>query len=330
VDYTHLNHYIAPEIDGVSEAWKRVLGRLGDYTSLVVRALNVRPTQVQLLAQTSQHVLVRITAQGSYLVLRIAPEADLSGLLYYTRTMSAHQLPVAQIIQHDLSRRMVPFAYVLERYVGGASAAQLSEAHVLRATARQAGRTLRRMHRIGVPGWGQPGPLNRWPTANWSVLLQRFQAQYAPPPTDALLFNESERQAINAMLNDNRLCCQQPRLMHGAFGPQAVRYSAGHSVQIEALNEPGSCVGGDGLLDLAQGLAPIYPAAWREGLLEGYCSTVPLDKAETQRLPLLRLLSSYWIACHNYAHAQPHEAARDEVIALVASPEPRGTLVTTA
>jgi fructosamine-3-kinase len=123
---------------------------------------------------------------------------------------------------------------------------------------------------------------------------------------------------------------ERPFLMHGTFGPQAIRFTAGHSVQIEAIGEPGSCVGGDGLLDIAQGLVPTYSAPWRDGLLEGYCAAAPLDKAESVRLPLLRLLASYWAACHNYTHAEPYEAARDEVLRLLASIEMGGTIVNTA
>jgi Phosphotransferase enzyme family len=321
IDYAQLNHYIGPEIGGVSEPWKRVLGRLGDYTLLVVRALNLRPTAAQIIEQTSQHILVRITTGGSYVVLRIAPEADLSAALYFGRAMAGSSLPAARIIQHDLSKRMVPFAYLLEHYVCGVSAAQIVEPHILRAAARQAGRTLRRMQRVSAPGWGSPGPLGRWPgqSGGWQGVLRQLHASLAAPPSDGLVFSAAQCKAIAALPSDPRLACERPTLMHGRFGPHAVRCTPGTAVQIEALVDAGPWVGGDGLFDLACGLDPSYPAAWREGLLEGYSSFGPLMAHEEQRLALLRLLACAWSACQRYSRAEPHELARDGALALLES-----------
>ena len=67
MNYSHLNHYVPPVAEGVSDAWRRALARLGDYTALVVRATNLRPTAVVLYGQTEQHLLVRISTPGEHL-----------------------------------------------------------------------------------------------------------------------------------------------------------------------------------------------------------------------------------------------------------------------
>ena len=36
MNYSHLNHHIPPVSEGVSDAWLRAMGRLGDYTALVM------------------------------------------------------------------------------------------------------------------------------------------------------------------------------------------------------------------------------------------------------------------------------------------------------
>jgi Ser/Thr protein kinase RdoA (MazF antagonist) len=317
MSYAHLNHYIPPVAEGVSDAWRRAMGRLGDYTALVVRALNIRPTAVALYAQTEQHLLVRISAPAEHLILRIAPEDDLAAYVYFTRTMSGQQLPSPRIIQRDLSRTLVPFAYTLESFVPGVPATSLGAEHLLRGAGRQAGRSLRRMHRVSAPGSGRPNPAGRWPYQSWRAVLRQINLTLAPPPVDGLVFGEAERAAVAALLADPRLEIAQPVLMHGAFGPPAVRCTAGLHVHLEALVEPGRWVGGDGLFDLACGLCPTSPQPWREGLLEGYCAVGPLSAAEEERLPLLRLLACYWLACHAYARAEPYEAARDEALRLL-------------
>jgi Ser/Thr protein kinase RdoA (MazF antagonist) len=317
MNFSHLNHHIPPVSEGVSDAWLRAMGRLGDYTGLVVRALNLRPTAVSLYAQTSQHLMVRLSTPGEHLILRIAPEDDLAAHVFFLRTMSGQQVPSARLIQRDLSRTLVPFAYTVESFVPGVPATALREGALLRGAGRQAGRALRRMHRIGVPGTGRPNPAGRWPQQRWPVALRQICAQLAPPPLDTLVFGEAERAAAAAALADARLDVSQPTLMHGAFGPGAVRCTAGDHVHIEAIVEPGRWVGGDGLFDLACGLCPIYPQPWRDGLLEGYCAAGPLSAAEQERLQPLRLLAAYAMACHAYTRAEPFEAARDEVARLL-------------
>lgn len=317
MDYSQLNHYLPPVAEGVSDAWRRAMGRLGDYTALVVRAANLRPEAAALYGQTDKHLLVRLTTPGEHLILRVAPEDDLAAHVFFTRTMSGQQLPSTRIIQRDLSRTMVPFAYTLEAFVPGVTAADLCEPHLLRGAGRQAGRALRRMHRVSSPGPGRPNPAGRWPQQRWPATLRQLGAQLAPPPTDTLVFGEAERAAVAALLADPRLELAQPTLMHGDFGPGAARCTAGLHVHLEAIVEPGRYVGGDGLFDLACGLCPAYPAPWRDGLHEGYMAAGALSAAEGERLPLLRLLAAYWLACRRYAHAQPHEAARDEALRLL-------------
>jgi Ser/Thr protein kinase RdoA (MazF antagonist) len=315
--YAHLNHYVPPVAEGVSDAWQRAMGRLGDYTALVVRAANLRPEAAVLYAQTDKHLLVRLSLPGEHLILRVAPEDDLAAHVCFTRTMSGQHLPSPRIIQRDLSRTMVPFAYTLESFVPGQPATALGEPHLLRGAGRQAGRALRRMHRISSPGSGRPNPAGRWPQQRWSLVLRQISAQLAPPPADALLFGEAERATVATLLADPAMEVTQPVLIHGAFGPSAARCTAGVHVHLEALVEPGRWVGGDGLFDLACGLCALHPQPWREGLLDGYCAAGPLTPVEQERLPRLRLLANFWLACHAYARAEPYEAARDEALRML-------------
>lgn len=315
--YDHLNHYVPPITEGISDAWRRTLSRLGDYTAIIVRALNLRPLAVSLHAQTEAHLLVRIVTPGEYLILRVAPEDDLAAHCYFLRGLSGQRLPTAQLIQRDLLCKLVPFAFTIESYVPGqAPCADLPDT-LLRGIGRQAGRALRKMHRAAVPSAGRPLPSGRWPAQSWRGVLEAIGRQLAPPPSDALIFGAAERAAVAALLDDPRLDCRQPGLIHGAFGPRAIRCTTTEHINLEAFVQPGRWVGGDGLYDLACGLSPAHPAAWCEGLLEGYTAVSPLSPAEHERLPLLRMLACYWGACYHYMRAEPHEAEREEALSLL-------------
>jgi hypothetical protein len=66
--------------------------------------------------------------------------------------------------------------------------------------------------------------------------------------------------------------------------------TVGETMQLEALTRPGELVGGDPLFDLAHGLLPRHPATFRQGLLEGYSASGPLDAEQEGRLRRLGLL----------------------------------------
>jgi Ser/Thr protein kinase RdoA (MazF antagonist) len=233
------------------------------------------------------------------------------------RSLAGHNLPAAKIIQRDLSRSLVPFAFTLESYVPGVTADKIATGPLLRGAGRQAGRALRRLHRIPAGGVGRPTPSGRWPQQSWRSVLRQIGRRQAAAPADALIFGEPQRAAVAALLDSPLVDCQQPSLIHGWFGPQATRYTVGESVHLEAFVDPGAFVGGDGLYDLACGLSAAHPAPWREGLLEGYQSAGPLSADELCRLPALRLLASYWGACRRYMRAEPHEEARAEAMSLI-------------
>lgn len=318
VNYAHLNAYIEPSNKAYAEAWKRVLCRLGDDTALIVKSLNMRPTRVSLLGQTYTHILVRISTPGEHVVLRISPERHLAPEVYFGRKMATRYLPAVRILKHDLKRTLVSFDYIIENYVGGSSAAQIHDPSQLRSIARQAGRVIRRMHCIPADGWGAPSQINRWTTPDWFNVLKQLQTRLAPAPMARLIFGEEKQQALDTLLEHPALTTlDEPRLMHGALTPHAVRCTVGTHINLAALVDPGSVVGGDGLLDLAWGLDPELPAEWRNGLLEGYLSIGSLSEAEHERLRLLSLLTCSWSACQRYMRAQPYHATRDRVLALL-------------
>lgn len=315
-----LSRYLPAEDSGYSDAWRRVWARLDEYVGLVLRELNMRPDAVTLLEETRQHILVRISSPLEHVVLRLAPEGELAGEVAFGRAMTAAQLPAVRIIHYDLSSTTLPCHYTVESYAAGSRASQVSAAHQLRSLGRQLGRVLRRMHRVPAAGWGRPAAnLRHWPLECWRSVLAAAHARDGGPPTDAILFSETERALVAALLEDPRLEPETPTLIHGAVAPDMIFCTIGEHPQIEALVEPGTCIGGDAMFDLALALDPELPEAWREGLLEGYLSTGGLTQSQMKRLRLMELCTCYWSACRRYARTEPHEAALARAQQLLAA-----------
>jgi hypothetical protein len=308
-DFGYLNHDLSPmAAHGLSDAWQRTLARLGSYTAMIVQTLNLRPSAAAVHQQTDRHLLVRLTLPQEHLILRIAPEADLGAYVYLLRACAGHSIPSARLIHRDLSRGMVPFAYVLESYVPGRPADQLAAGSELWGAGRQAGRLLRRIHRISTPSAGRPNEIGRWPQQDWPAVVQRLAVRRRLEPTDSILFNPTERATLAGISSRPELQQVPITLLHGDFGPQAVRCTSGEHVHVEALAGAGDEIGGDPMFDLALALRPGYRADWGSGVLDGYLAGSKLNDHEQRRLELYQPLVNSWAACLQYQHGLPHEA----------------------
>lgn len=272
-------------------ALRRVLGRLGAYTALIVGPLNLRPTAAALLAYDDQRVEVRVSTPASHIVLVIAPDGDLSGEVFFLRTLAGANLPIPRLIGHDLSRASVPFSYAIESHAGGSPLDRLDDPALVRSAARQIGRTLRRAHRHAAPGFGRPAANGRWPARGWAEALGEWVERRAPAArVDEALGADGAQAWRAATLEHPALACCDPALIHGAVGPARAIVTVGDGVQLEALTRPEEIVGGDPMFDLACGLLARHPAAFRQGLLEGYVAAGALAPEQQSRLRRLQLL----------------------------------------
>jgi aminoglycoside phosphotransferase (APT) family kinase protein len=295
--FAHLNGRDEPS-DPVEEGaphqaseHRRVLARLGEYAALIVGPLNLRPTAAALLAEDHARVEVRISTPGGYVVLVIAPEGDLAAEVCFLRTLAGARLPVPRLIAHDLSCAVVPYTYALESYVGGAPLDRLEPGPLMRVAARQVGRTLRRAHQLAAPGFGRPTVTGRWPARTWAAALGGWLERRELFARAAVALGADGATALRAAtLDHGALAWGRPCALHGAVEPARAIVTVGDSAQLEALTRPGDLVGGDPLFDLAHGLLPRHPSAFRQGLLEGYTAAGTLDREQEQRLRRLRLL----------------------------------------
>lgn len=322
--FAHLNgsDALLPALDDESAAGaarRRILSRLGSYTALLVGPLNMRPIAATLLSHDDERIDVRVSSSSSHIVLVIAPAGDLAAEVFFLRALAGANLPIPRLLGHDLSCAAVPFSYALESYTGGIPLDQLAQPALVRIAARQIGRTLRRAHRHSAPGFGQPTVSGRWPARTWLDTLSGWleqrpllaRADQVLGPAAALAWRA-------ATLEHPALACDQPSLIHGAVMPARAVVTVGDGVQLEALTRPGAIVGGDPLFDLAQGLLPRYPAAFRQGLLEGYTASGALAPEQQCRLERLRLLLSTADTLAGAAAAALERLPDDLAVALAA------------
>jgi aminoglycoside phosphotransferase (APT) family kinase protein len=319
-----------PDIDAedpaCSDARRRILGRLGAYAELIVRPLNLRPTAATLIYEDDQRIEVRVSTPRSHVVLAIAPDGDLAAEIAWLRALAHANLPLPRLIASDLSCTVVPFTYAIESYVGGWPLDRLPADARMRVAARQVGRTLRRAHQVPAAGFGRPTTTGRWPTRSWHDALYGWLGRRETlASAEEVLGVEATLLLLAATIDHPALACERPSTIHGAVEPARAIATVGETVQLEALTRPGDLVGGDPMFDLAYGLLPRHPAAFRQGLLESYTVAGPLAPAQEERLRRLGLLL---LVADTLWRAEPAALAwlPDEVemaLAKVESVEPR-------
>ncbi len=268
-----------------------MLNRLGQYTALIVRPLNMRPVAATLISASARRIEVRISSSTAHIVLVIAPESDMAGEVFFLRALAPHNLSIPRLIAHDLNCLTVPFSYAIENHVGGVLLSSLEDEPLIRIAARQIGRTLRRVHQLAAPGFGHPTLTGRWPARSWQAALSLWLERMDVPAQVTEVLGPETSAALWAATRDHPdLRYDRPMVIHGAVGPANALVSVGDGVHLEALIQPGILVGGDPLFDLAYGLLPEYPAAFRQGLVEGYTVIGPLGPDQLRRLQRLKFL----------------------------------------
>ncbi len=292
-------------IDIDAEATRRVLERLHEYTELVIRPLNMRHTNIELLGVYRHRVEVRISTRSDHQVLVIAPQAELLAELFWLKTAATQQLATPRVLVHDLSATQVPFAYILVNYIGGIALAQLEQPAHQRLVARQIGRSLRRMHQCQAPGFGHPLLNGRWPQRGWRETLISWLDEAGALEFGLSVLGEEDFEHMVALTLDHpQLACPQPMVIHGAFDPQRTLVTIAEAAQLETLSPPGSIVGGDPLLDVVMALLPGYSSNLRQGFLEGYAATGTLEASQRTRLRRLGVLALLYHAAQREDEAE--------------------------
>lgn len=295
----------------------RVLAQLDEHVSAVLQHQNLRPMRTTLLDVFPDRVSVKLTLPLQNAVVVFAPEGDLLAHATFLRAVAVLREPVAaRLLAHDATGALVPLAWVLEGYLAGSTLNRVQDPALLRLAARRVGQMLRRIHQLPAAGYGAPSARGRWAERWSSALEQRLRLAGGRARLAVAIGTDLAERFDSATIAHADLVIAEPRVLHGAVMPERVLVSGEQAPRVEALLRPGAPIGGDPLYDLACGLSPRQPVAFREGIAEGYASLGVLDSSQERRLRRLRLFIGVVEALYVRADAPDERLAAAVEVAI--------------
>jgi hypothetical protein len=267
--------------------------RQGYVAAACRHALGCEPAGVEPLGeQGTFHRLYRVALPGGAVVVKVNslshPGRDFPLLLdtWAAERLRAAGLPALRVFCVDLSRRVCPFDYqIIEQARGVPLKAIDHDEASLRPRLFQLGRTLARLHRIPVSGFGlmDVGPLAdggpaedcRGMLENWPRYVRLNLEEHLRACTDiGAIDGEMARQAGAAFERHAGLLegVMRPGLLHGDPGSHNVFTDRG---AISALIDWEDCLAGDPLYEIAF-WATFHPDHRHPVFLDGYGSEWPL------------------------------------------------------
>jgi hypothetical protein len=267
-----------------SSSWNRpILNRLRDYVSLVLSPLNMRIRGVSLYTVATDRIVVKISGT-QHIALVFAPHDQLAAEVFVRRVAAQKHIPFPAVIKSDVSYNSIPVGYMLSAFVGGTSLETVEDDTLQRVGARQVGRSIRVLHGAEAPGYGAPTADGTWKGNTWPEAVRHWvtAAGYAEALADAIgphiakrfwerwLATVPERAGTAAVL-------------HGDVDPRRASVSVSSHIQLEGIDGAGLLVGGDPMYDVAASMRSRFHPEFRQGFMEGYTASGPLNADEIAR-----------------------------------------------
>jgi aminoglycoside phosphotransferase (APT) family kinase protein len=299
---------------GYAQEYYALFDGAAEYLARIVPALGFIPCEVTVRAG-EEGLIACCVAAREQAVVKIAAYGGLLTTTTFYQLAGSAGIPVPAVRLWDLSSRVIPYEYLVMDLLPGKEATVLPPP-MRRQAGFLTGQTLRRLHAVPAGGFGAPLDGGRWSSPSWLDALHRGYLEDGSTARKHEVFSASEIAAIEGLTVGNQaLDIAEPRLIHGDPSPANSLCMHAPQVGLTGFIDPSVIIGGDPIFDLVAGTGG--DEAFAAGVREGYTATCPLTTAETARFHHLRLFSTYWTACWQYATARHYQPSRTAALHLL-------------
>jgi aminoglycoside phosphotransferase (APT) family kinase protein len=299
---------------GYAEEYYALFDGAADYLARVAPALGFVPREVAVIVG-EEGLVALCTGASDRAAIKIAAYGGVLTTTMFYELAGTMGLPVPAVRLRDLTCTVIPYQYLVMDLLLGEEATALP-VPLRRQAGFLTGQALRRLHTIPVGGFGAPLAGGGWSAPSWLAALRRGYLEDGSTARKHEVFSSAEVSAIERLTVGNpALEIAEPRLIHGDPSPANSLCVQVPDMGLTGLIDPSVIVGGDPIFDLVAGTGGDDP--FGAGLWHGYTDQRPLTVAEAARFQLLRLFSTYWTACWQYATVREYQPTRDAALRLL-------------
>ncbi len=220
--------------------------------------------------------------------------------VYWYAEAKKANVSTPRLITYDLSEKIVPYKYMISKYIDGRPPSWDSRELQYRAGIFT-GKALRRLHKRCVNGFGSLNQDNKWSNKTWIETLKYIRSFAIDDRAALKVLKPKQIELIDDLTIYNKgLEVKSSRLLHGDLYSQNLLYENGQD-RFFIIDPSYYVIAGDPMYDVSYSMVE-RGKGFNEGVMHGY-DIDSLTEKEQYRLKLLGIFQTFkdmtWYVSNN-------------------------------
>lgn len=266
---------------------------LKDYDSItrkIAEHSNLGGAELVQLKGGYVNVVLLATKGNTRRVIKIFADDSLRNELYWYDKAEKAKIGEPRSLSYSLSKKVVPYEYLIADYIS-ASPLDWKSKKLLYDAGLFAGRSLRKLHKIRVDGFGHIKPNGKWSSKTWAgALMERRRFAINDEAALKILKPRQVERIDDLTVYNKGLDFKDPRLLHGDLYEENVLHSEARN-KFFIIDPSSFMIGGDPMYDVSFSLVE-RSGSFHKGFKEGYIVD-ELTEKEQYRLKMLSIFQVF-------------------------------------
>jgi fructosamine-3-kinase len=265
-------------------SYYKLLKKLDGTLNKILAIHRIKQQKVEILSESySESVPLVVKSSKRKYFIKIADKEPIANEVYLYRLARKFNLGFPKLLYYDLSRKRIQFTYEIVEFIEGVSPYEMSS-RILYNAGIFAGMQLKKIHQIGVKGFGSVDDKFKWRCNNWLKALE-VERKSVNNSMARKVFSQNEIYTVDELtLYNKAINIKHPKLLHGDLWEGNVLYLKDPRKFL--ITDAGTLIGGDPMFDIAYSTAPRTPP-FEKGIAEGY-GLNDITEKDMYRLNVLR------------------------------------------
>lgn len=264
-----------------------------DYAAITdkIMSLNgLNGARLRLLKGGYVNIVLLAERGSTKRVIKISVDDKLQNEVYWYPEAEKANVSTPKLIMYDLSRKVIPYKYMISSYIAGKPPSWDSRELQYRAGIFT-GKALRRLHSRHVNGFGSLNHNNRWSNKTWIETLKYIRGFDIDDKAALMMLKPKQIELIdNLTIYNKELNIKSARLLHGDLYSQNLLY-AKKSGRFFIIDPSYYVIAGDPMYDVAYSMVE-RGTGFNDGVKHGY-DIDRLTEREQYRIKMLGIFQTF-------------------------------------